>query len=369
MRRLAAALCLATLAAAGCAGLVVRGRLPEDVRRVGALAPGGPFAVDPSGLRLALVGDGLRIVDVATGAARSIDGTPAALAWSPDGGRLAASFPGSDGQSALRLFAPDGSLAGETSVRGRLTTLAWTAAGEIVGASARLEAFSFGAQRDELLVEWDGSAPARVTPIGGTTVTPRTAARFGPVLTEGPALAVAPLGDEIAFTRLRDPPLFPGYFSLVVRHRASGAEREIARVPLGPVAIAYAADSEALWSTDAEAATLRDCADGRALSSLPPGGSHLAVSPRATWRLAGERLLRGSEEVLAFAPGARGAFTAAGLFVAAAGAVHLLPSFAEPSAATPVPEVAEKLRGLRSLRAQKLITPAEYEAERKKVVP
>lgn len=357
--RVAALSSLLALALSSCATVIARGALPRGavVEELGPSDPGTPFAADPAGRRLALVRSGELVLVDGGGAVKRLGGLPRAIAFSA-GSRLAASFPAGP-DSELRLYSPDGALEATARVPGALSSLAWLSDGEVAGGAATLERFSFGATRTEHLVRWTGKGEPSLVQTGSTTVKPLTMARDGALAERGPGLSASPLGDEVCLTQLHDPPAFPQFSVLLLRNLDSGATRELGRQPWGFAGAAWADDGDALWLGDGSSTRLFHWT-GRQLTRLASPGRSVAVSPRGTWVLADGRVFEGGAERIALQPDAEGLFTARGLLVRSAGRLHLLASFAEDRRPV-LPDEAARLRELRRLRAQGLITPVDYE--------
>ena len=376
---------LSTLLTTGCSGLVVRGVLPRDSQRIdlGPSDAGTPFAIDPAAERLAVVRGQLIVEELATGKITPLGGVPLALSWSPDGSRLAASFPqaqrgqaesGQAASSVLKLFDVHGAVLAQSPVKGRLTSLSWSSCAEVLGTTATLETYSFGSNREEALVRWDGQGPVRTEPLGSVTLKRTTVQQYATVLTRGPALAIAPQGDVIAWAGVHDPPMYAPFSSLEARHLDGKKVHELGRVPPGAEGLAWAPDGESIWLSGPGAVVRWDCWRSKQVASLVTAGRNLAVAPRGDWVFADGKVFREGAEVVAFAPDSEGIFTARGLLLRTRGRLVLVERFA----ASPPPEahahadahanaqVDDKAREhvlqLRKLRAEGLMTADEFDA-------
>ena len=354
---------LALAGFAGCTGLLVSGRLPDGARVevVAQVDEGTPFAVDASGRHLAFVRGGLTLLDLDTRATKGLGGAPLALAWSGDGARLAASFAAGE-DSTLKLFDAAGTALGETRVGGRLTSLAFAGA-EVLGGAVKVSEYSFGVPREEFLVRWSGSGSAEVTSVGSATLKPATWKRLRARLSRGPVLAVAPLGDEVAYGRFRDPPAFAPYQSVVVRHLATGVERELGRMAPEAEGPAWAPDSGALWIGDDSHCLGLDHETAQQVATLPAPCQRPAVSPGGTWVATDGRVFQGQRELVRLTAGAAATFAASGLFVQSGHDLYRTTTFVDAARTFPSGEQRAWLLELRRLLALGLITPNDMKAQ------
>ena len=132
--------------AAGCTGLPVSRTLPAGITSEPVVtAAVEPFAPDPTGQNLAFSRKGLNIITLDT--KKEIQVTtekPTALAWSPDGSRLAAAFISGSETSMVKLYGTDGTKLGNTEVVGTIGNLAWRSADELLIAEVLLTNYKFG---------------------------------------------------------------------------------------------------------------------------------------------------------------------------------------------------------------------------------
>jgi hypothetical protein len=335
-----------------------------------AVDPGAPFAWSPDGERVALGRGGLRLWSPADGRPRRLtDGTPTALAWSPAGDRLAAAY-GRGDHSLLRLHALSGAVLAETTVPGEVRDLFWPGEGGLLFAATTLRRHSFGGGFLLTLYRWSGTGAPQGTPLHDVTLKPLTLRQWGGLLGRIPALALSPLGDEIAYGRLHDPPAFSPYLRLVVRHLESGAEREVTSRPLPGAGALFAADGEGLLYDDGPVTRAIEPWSGRRQGEWRGSGAPLALSPGGRWLLAGDRLYRDGIESSTFAGLDAAAFAPAGgrLLLRRDGRLFVLAGLEEIPPPPPEPAARGPLLWLRRWRATGLITPEEYLAQKQRIL-
>lgn len=358
---LTAALILFLLQLAGCARLPATTELPPPLTLTDTLSvdAGSPFALDRQGSTVALVKGGLKTRDLATGLTVSItDAVPNALAWSPDGKRLAAGFKGT-----IRVFSAAGVPGEEITLPGRVVALAWRSNTEILAALVEIDLYTFGASHRAWLQLWrPGEGESLSSKLGDATLKPLTVRDWGSRINQVITLDIAPAGDEIVFTRLHDPPAFPPYLAIVQRHLETGRERLIAKVDLFSAGARYAKDGERLIYGDGDRRTVRvDPWRDTIEQSYQSAGRTLARSPNGSWLFLDGRLYLRDMEVAAFPAGAEAQFGAGGrLLVRHGNRLHLLDGFKEPDELHPALPPSEGLLTLRRWRSLELITPEEY---------
>lgn len=258
-----------------------------QLRPVGSVDRGGVVAWSPDGGRIALASDGTRLRTLASGAEELLDSaTPVALCWSADGKKIAAAYAVSTG-SRLRLLVP-GSPApvAETTVPGRIQQLFCRDDGQVLAVASLLQTFSFGGNFTTSLHRWDGLHSPTATVINDVSVKPLTLQTYGATLFDLVQPQLAPLQDEILFTRLHDPPAFAPYLKLVQYHLVTDRSRVIETLPLTSPGGRYLTAGESLVVADGQEITRQlDPWTNVVTANLRLSGRVLAAS------LAGGRLL------------------------------------------------------------------------------
>lgn len=343
---------------AGCAGPLT-GQLPPGsaLDAIAAAEPGTPFAVAPDGERLALVRDGLRLRDPASGETLLAPEPPAALAWSPDGERLAAAFPGGEG-SRLRIYA-GARLEREAEVAGRVGRLLWHPDGDLLTVATTLEVFSFGAGHRTVLLRWGGEGDPGSVPLHDVTLKPRTVLLWGEALYRMAHPALSPDGDELLYARLHDPPEFDPYLKLVLRNLGTGNEREVARVPLSSGGARFVPGEAVLYGDGAGRTARLDPWTGAESAAWDLPGRALALSPGGRYLLLDGRLHRDGAEIAVLAAG-EGQFAAGALYFRDGRRLYRLSGLSEELPAPPPAAVRDELRRLRRWRSGGLIDHDDY---------
>lgn len=344
--------------------------LPDGftIREVARADAGAPFAVSRAGALAAVQRGTIAWIDP-EGAARAIaQGSASALSFSPSGQRLAAALPGEE-KTVLRLFDREGKVLGETTVPERITSLAWRSETQLLAAGLGITRFSFGSGLASRLYQWDGNTPPAGTTMSDVTVRAPLAKLPEETLQKTLLLALSPYGDEIAYSALKDPPVFTPFLKISVRHLESGAEKEVGKTSVGSGGVLFTPDGESLLVSDAQALTRRlTIPDGRETDAWPSPGSHPALSPSGSHVFLDGRLYQGGRSIASFAPQARGAFLpdGSGLAISCDGRLYLV-SGLKDRAAQPLTPAPQRLLDLRRLRSLDLISEQEYRAQKKKV--
>ena len=368
---IASMLVTAVILAAGCARLPVSGALPVGiaVARVTKVEAASPFAWDPGGTKIALVSGSFAIHDPAAGNSLPLGAVPSAVAWSPDGDHLAAAFP-HDKDATLRIFNTRGALLSEADISGHVTKLAWRSEDELLVAAVTIDQLSFGADISGVLYRWKGIGKPAATTLTETTVRPFIARWPLETLYHTFTFALSPLGDEIVYTRLQDPPAFSPYVKICIRNLESGAEKEAAIAAVTSAGAVYSADGERiLYGDGANASHWFDPWMGKELATFPTPGRTIALSPGNRYALIDGRLYRDGKEMVSFPATSEGAFAPAGgrLLLRYDGNLYMISGLSEPEADKKVPADRERLLTLRKWRSEGLISVPDYQSARERM--
>jgi hypothetical protein len=218
----------------GCAQQLPRSLDPAPLEEVGQVEEGGLFAADPSGAQLAMERDGLLLAEHPAEAVRLLAESPEVLTWSRDGKFLAAGFAADANRCEVNVFSPEGEVLREVVLPVNLLALEWSSRGELFAVGYQLKVYSFGGNLTLKLYRLDGSDAAPVD-LGDVTIKPSTVRRFVDRLPSLLQVAFSPMGDELVYTRLHDPPEFPPYLQLVYRNWQEFEEHELVRLPVKKV--------------------------------------------------------------------------------------------------------------------------------------
>lgn len=366
------ALAFITWSIAGCTSLPVGGVKKEElsVVQVAHTSPAAPWSVNPVDSGIAFGKEGLILAEPDGGSAKKLaTAPPTALAWSPDGKRLAAALPGGDA-TTLTIFSRQGESIGKTTVPGRVTCIDWASPADLVALGVEMRVFSFGGDVSATLYRWDGTAAPQPTRLFDVTVKPHTIKQWKERAIDSLTMAMSPERDVILYSRLHDPPAFTPYLRLVMRNLESGAEREIATVGLASGGGRFVGNGDLVVYGDGSSQTrLVDVWNDTLVRTFPTPGKRLATSTGGEYLLLDGRLYHGETEIASFPPTAEGSFLpGGGLRVRHGEEIYRAGGLAETVPVPLSPVVTERLRMLRTWRSEGLISDREYRDERKRIV-
>ncbi|UFS68909.1 hypothetical protein LPW11_13490 [Geomonas sp. RF6] len=353
----------------GCATLPHSSPLPQgsQLRKISPADSGSPFSLQEGDGPLAFSDESLQLLDLKTGTKRLLaKERPIAVAISAFDKRVAAAFPAGSG-SIVRIYDAAGKVLAETTVGGRVTSIVWRNKDELVLAALSIKKYSFGAQLDSILYRWDGIGKVLAIPANGTTVRPYIAKMPDEALARTFAMALSPYGDEVALTKLKDPPNFTPFLQIFTHHLDSSGERQIGEAPLGSGGPVYAPGGEKvlMGNADGEARWI-PLSGGKEAEAYRSPGTSIALSPSGTYALVDGHLYRERKEVTSFPPGTTGVFSSDGsvLVLRYRDAIYLLTGIND----SPAPALSQdsRLMELRRLRSKGLITQEELEKARGK---
>lgn len=361
---------------AGCTSATLSSsRLPEgfSVRNVAEIDLNAEFVVNRAGSVAAMTEESIRVVNLSGGPGRNITAAPAtALCFSPDGAQLAAAFAGKE-QSVLRVLDLRGKVIAETILPGRVTAIAWHSERELLATALGITKYTFGSRLTSTLYRWNGSTDPVATSLGDVTVRPHVAKLSQETLFGSLTMAVSPYGDEIAYTSLKDPPLFTPYLRVTVRHLETGAEREIAKASLDSRGPIYAPDGESLLMGDRQALSRQiSLPDGREIDAWPVPGDHAALSPAGSYVFLDGHLYQAGREIVSFPPESVGAFLpdGSGLAIVHEGTLYLVAGMRDTQRSVRPrdrkPLDLKWLLDLRRLRMLGLITDQEFKSRKER---
>jgi hypothetical protein len=372
-RLTAAIFALSLCCLTGCAAMMQTSKLPDGyaMREIAKADRNRPFDVSRSGKVAAVCEGAIGIIERDGAIRKIVQGTPAQLRFSPSGERLAALFTVEKEKQKhylLRIYDLNGKILGEAAIPEPVTSLAWRSDSQLLAAGVSIRKFSFGSSMTSHLYAWDGSTAPVVTTLSSSTIRPQAAKLPDETLQKTLVLAVSPYQDEIAYTTLKDPPLFSPYLRIAARHLDSGAEREILQTSVGSGTLLYAPDAESIIVGDSGALTRRiSAADGREMDAFPAAGNNAAISPSGNYLFLDGRLFEKGKEIAWFPTTSRGSFLpdGSGLVISYQEKLYQLSGLEEQ--AKPLPADRDGILKLRRLRAEGLITEKDYRAQKEKV--
>ena len=351
-----------TVVIAGCAAVPPVTDLPSDyqLNQVGSLGKGDAVAWHPDGERFSATGKRL-VVGSVDGNLVTIDGDdPAAIAWSPTGAVLAASF--IDGtETTVRLYDVDTwNKIAEIAVEGRARDLAFIDDTALLIASVLLKEYSFGANYTVRLYTWRQNEPLAYDTIADTSPLKSFLEALGDSIYDSVHLQISPFRDEILYTKLLLTPNAGRKAQLVVRHLATGRERIVAALPATSSGGRYLAKGDAIFFSDGAYQSIKGSIWGTEPYETYLPGLRLEISPGGRYKLIDNALLKDREEILKFKVLDSAAFSPDGskLLLLADGTLFLLSFFDD--AVVDRPSATPKLLELRSWRSEGLISPQEF---------
>ncbi len=349
----------------GCTHLQMRGVLPSgaSVSDISNCDANAPFDLDMKGENIVFADSGLKIQNLVSGRSRMIcPDTPSALAWSPDGRRIAAAFSrGKDG--TLRLYGFEGELQAEVKVSGNISSLAWRSTTEVLAMNIHVTQFSFGANLTEALLQWDGVSDPKRLIFYDNTLKPSTVKLGKDYLIGRLTFKLSPLGDEVLFVNVLDPPLFPTYFRIFLHNIDSGKAREIAKVSLDSGGGAFLGAGESILFGDGEnRSQISDPWNDIILRTIPTPGREVAVSSGGRYMMLDGNLYFEGTRTASFQEICRSDFSDFGglMAVECGDRLYIVSGLKEDLPAQLQPKEIARIKGLRKLLSEGLITPQDY---------
>jgi hypothetical protein len=358
-------LLLQSVITGGCTRLQMSGVLPSgaSVSEIGNCDAGAPFDLDMKGENAAFADGGLKIQNLASGRSRMIcPDTPSALAWSPDGRRIAAAF-SHENEATLRLYGFEGELQAEVKVSGTISSLAWRSTTEVLAMSIGVVQFSFGANLAEALLQWDGVGEPKRLISFDNTLKPSTTKQGKDHLTGRLTFKLSPLGDEVLFVSILDPPLFPTYLKIFLHNLDSGTAREIAKVSLDSGGGAFLGAGESILFGDGEnRSQISDPRKDIIFRTIPTPGREIAASRGGRYMMLDGNLYFEGTLTASFQERCRSKFSAVGGHMAleCGERLYLVSGLKEELPAQLQPKETARIKELRKLLSQGLITSRDY---------
>lgn len=362
---------LMALLIGGCAALPASGPLLHEIciSKVTDVDQRAPFVWHPAGTCIAAVTDCFGIYDTAGNRLQGLSKEkPTAIAWAADGDHLAASY-GKGRDSELRIYNVQGRLLSDTVVAGSVTSLAWNN-GELLAGALTIDRFSFGSTVKGIIYRWKGLGKPAATTISDTTVRPFIGNWPEEVLFHTFTFAVSPLGNEIVYTRLLDPPRYAPYLKIMIRQLdESGSGFEAASAAIGSRPL-YAADGQSIIFGDGIVTRRLDPWVERELVRFPSPGQSIAVSTGGTFTLVDGRLYKNDQEIVTFPASCQGQFSPHGdqLLLRCDGTLYMVSGLSREPAVKPVEENSKKMLSLHRWRSEGLISISDYQSALERIL-
>lgn len=350
----------------GCSTLMQGAPLPEGfaVKDIAKADAGAPFAVSRTGAVAAVSKGAVQITEA--GVSRKIaEGAATDLSFSPSGEKLAVVLP-TGKKSVLRLFDRQGKSVAETAIPMTVTGVAWKSDEALVATAVALKKYSFGSHLTTFVYQWDGVSDPASARMSEVTIRPNLANLPEEQLFGNFNMALSPYGDEIAYSSLKDPPLFTPYQRVAIRHLESGSERDVAVTGLGSGGPVFLPDGESILVGNAHGMTRKIAVpEPKEIGAWPSPGKYPAISPSGSYVFLDGRLYQGDKTVIQFPTKSRAQFLpdGSGLAVSHDGKLYMVTGLNDP-ATSPLPADSGKLLQLRRLRSMGLITDQEFRAQK-----
>jgi hypothetical protein len=353
-----------------CANLPVQHLPPElNLVKIGTCKADTPFAPSPDGEWLALVKNGLELLNFKTNQKIQLStDIPVALAWNHASDQIIAAFSNSQ-KSTLLVFGTDGEVSSQTDVDGTVSDLVWGAENQIILATITLENYSFGSTLLTKIWHWNVVNSPTILTENSVTIKPLTVKIQGAQLYKTAKLSISPAGDEIIYTRLLDPPAVRPYMKIQLRHLETGIEREVAQVAptLGDAFLLY--EDMILFSDGLNEVKLLAPWTGLTIQSWQEAGHNLSVSATGHYVLADGRLYEGNKQITIFSPTVDGLFSTNGsLFLRYQKQLYLLSGLKKEKKPSLAFEKNQQLLKIRKWRSQGLITHQEFLLQKKRIL-
>lgn len=358
----------------GCTTLPIDGSLPNGLtaRQITTVESGSAYAVSPDGTVAAVFKSGLKLFHIPTGEHLQIGmAKPDALAWSPMGFSLAALYR-TPGKSRIVIHDQIGLPMTEQTLNDDITDLCWLSEQELAAGGLRVKSYKFGTNYKSILYLWKpGRNLPVITELRDSTLRPATFLKWQAQLERGPLLSAGLSARYIAYLHPVDPPLFTPYYKIILRDLGTGQEIDIANAGLATGGAKFSADGEKLIYGDGNGSILLlNPWSNEQLKTISSPGEALTLSPdSATW-FADGAVFTGDRPPVLLTTGGEAAFTndSSRLFVRSGATLYQLTGIKPADGSLFVPEVAEKIAKLRSMRFQGLITAADYKSSLERIL-
>lgn len=336
---------------------------PLSVRTLGTITSGSPLAWAENGKQLAVNDSGLTIIDADSGTRQRLnhESTLTALAWAPDAEAVVFATPAKQG-TLLRVVDLNGRQLAKTEIKGNCRQFFWRQDGRILASYELMTDYSFGTSFQAGYVEWRDLSATVVVPLVDTTLSPfhmqaidKNSSLF--------FFDLSPWGDEIVYSKINAPPMFPAYFQLV--HLPLGIPRNT--IIAGRLSTAnsgrFISQGEDVLYGDGQGSILRQSVWNETPElAYRSAGRSIALSAGEKWLVIDDVLYRDKIPFARFSAQIIPRFSPVGGRVAlvAGKQLFVIDGLVEELPATVSSEAESKIRVLRSWRGKGLISPEEY---------
>jgi len=349
-RLLFSTLIIITFVAACAMGTPPKSISEQPLLHLAKIDESGLFSANQNGKNVALVNDGLYLLDPKSGDKKRLSPEkPIALAWSPDASTLAAAFERADYETELLLYSADGTVLNKAVIPVALNQLHWSGRGDLLAVGFVLKVYSFGGNLRQLLYRIDDDVLVE-TLLTDSTLRPSLAKQVKPLLHNLLPVSFSPQGDELVFLYLHDPPEFSPYLQLMYQNWQVDKPRVLRKSPL----LAMSFD----WAPSGNTVNVLSDEGLQILSLWPSEGK--AVEPLTTdpYRFINGRFYRGLDLLVDWGEQSQIQILADGKFMLSVNSSLYLGDGLKSHSA---PTYNETEWNLHRWRYEELITPAEYQ--------
>ncbi|NVN99543.1 MAG: hypothetical protein HXX17_09480 [Geobacteraceae bacterium] len=355
-----------------CSTLPLNGKLQGGltVAKVASVDKGTPFSLSPDGSVVAMVSRGLKLFHGASKEEIALaEQVPTRLCWSPHGYFLAALFLKND-ESRIVVYSQYGIPIDESSVSARLTDIDWLTDDELIAGGVRAKNFKFGINYQSLYYRWSpGRGLPTETVLKDSTLRVKTYSGWKEAFERGPMLQISRQSPVLLYLHPADPPMYSPYYKLIMRDLESSKELEIASVSLLSGGGKFSADGEKILYGDGVTTMIYNPWSETTARKVQTPGVMPAFSPDGESWISDGAFFKGDGSVMPLAEGAEAEFSRNGetFIYRAGGNLYQISGIMPLDGVMFVPEVADKVAKLRSMRIQGLLTSREYAESLKKI--
>jgi hypothetical protein len=346
---------------AGCAQKIPVANLPDGlaIQYVGRVSSDSPIVWHPDGYRYAVAAGGLKVWQL-DGAQGTVDSnTPSAIAWSPTGFFLSATYAGQE-KSEVKIFDSDGAVLADLDVAGSVRDLAWASDDELLMASVTVTSYNFGANYNVSLYRWRQNEEMTSEVLADTSPLKQDLEAIGKAIYDSVHLRISPYRDEILFTRLVMPPNVDMHYQLILRHLDSGREKIVTKSSYRSSGGRYLQQEDRLFYSDGQYQSILGSIWGtEAYETFQPGMS-VEVSPGGRYKLIDRDLLCDRELLVSLTDVDQAAFSPDGarLLFSSGRSLFLISGLED----APIKrrKASPRLLELRRWRSEGLLSPLDF---------
>jgi len=283
------------------------------------------------------------------------------IAWGAAGLAVASS---ENARYQIRLLDHRGDIQQIAAGEGVVVDLGWGQDQTLLILVMRHVYFRFGTNQRSFLLTWRPGSDISEKLLADVTLKPSTLRQLSSSFPFGPRLQISPLGDELVYSRLHDPPAFGASYRVVVRHLATGKERLLGVEKLAGGISVLLSDGESLLFFDGSSRLVRLGLWSDKQAVVQDQAVHF-VDAVGDWLYVDGRLYSGPQQVWQLPQAYPAVFSPDGSHLAVSAHKNLY--VISTSARVAPPGRSPELLKLRRLRALGLISNDDYQLYRKEL--